>query len=41
MDVLSFSHVRKSFGSRQVLKDLTFRVPEHSIYGFIGPNGAG
>ena len=27
-----FSHVRKSFGSRQVLKDLTFRVPEHSIY---------
>lgn len=41
MDVLTFSHVSKAFGSHQVLKDLTFQVPEHTIYGFVGPNGAG
>lgn len=41
MDILQFSQVQKSFGSRQVLKDITFSVPEHSIFGFIGPNGAG
>ncbi|HQD39584.1 MAG: ABC transporter ATP-binding protein [Firmicutes bacterium] len=31
----------KSFGSVQVLKDLSFRVPKGSITGFLGPNGAG
>ena len=41
MDILQFYQVQKSFGSRQVLKDITFSVPEHSIFGFIGPNGAG
>ena len=41
MDILQFSHVRKNFGSKQVLKDISFSVPEHSVFGFIGPNGAG
>jgi ABC-2 type transport system ATP-binding protein len=30
-----------SFGSKPVLRGVTFRVPKGSIYGFIGPNGAG
>ena len=41
MDILQFSHVRKNFGSKQVLKDISFSVPEHSVFGFIGPKGAG
>ncbi|HWQ06576.1 MAG TPA: ABC transporter ATP-binding protein [Feifaniaceae bacterium] len=41
MNVLELSHVSKRFGSREVLKDLSFSVPEHTIYGFIGENGAG
>ncbi len=41
MDMLTLSHVEKSFGSKQVLSDVTFSVPEHSIFGFIGENGAG
>lgn len=41
MDVLTLSHVSRSFGRHQAVKDLSFSVPEHSIYGFIGPNGAG
>lgn len=35
------SHVSKAFGKNEVLKDLSFTVPEHCIYGFIGQNGAG
>jgi ABC-2 type transport system ATP-binding protein len=41
MDVLTLSHVSKSFGSHQIITDLSFSVPEHTIYGFIGQNGAG
>ena len=41
MDILQISHVSKAFGKNQVLKDLTFSVPEHSVFGFIGQNGAG
>ena len=41
MNMLSLEHVSKSFGSRQVLADLSFTVPEHTVYGFIGNNGAG
>ena len=29
------------FGSKPVLRGVSFRVPKGSIYGFIGPNGAG
>ena len=41
MDMLTLSHVSKRFGANQVIDDLNFKVPEHSIYGFIGQNGAG
>ena len=41
MDTLTVSHVKKSFGSQEIIRDLSFRVPEHSVFGFIGENGAG
>lgn len=41
MDILHISHVSKSFGSHKVINDLSFSVPEHSVFGFIGKNGAG
>lgn len=41
MDMLTLSHVSKRFGTHQVIDDLSFRVPENTIYGFIGRNGAG
>ena len=41
MEMLTFSHVEKHFGTKQVLKDVTFGVPEHTVFGFVGQNGAG
>ncbi len=41
MDILKISHVSKSFGNNKVIDDLSFSVPEHSVFGFIGKNGAG
>lgn len=41
MDMLTLSHVAKRFGEKQVLTDVSFSVPEHTIFGFVGQNGAG
>lgn len=41
MNMLTLSHVSKAFGKTKVIDDLSFSVPEHTIFGFIGANGAG
>ena len=41
MNMLTLSHVSKHFGNHQVIKDLSLKVLEGTIYGFIGQNGAG
>ena len=41
MDMLQIKDLHKNFGDKQVLKGLNLTVPEHSIFGFIGKNGAG
>ena len=41
MDILELSGVEKRVGQRTVLSDLSLRVPEGAIYGFIGENGSG
>ncbi len=39
--MIRVEHVSHSFGALRVLSDVSFHVPEGSIFGFIGPNGAG
>ncbi len=39
--VLLAEHVRKAYGERLLMEDLSFRVPPGAIAGVIGPNGAG
>lgn len=41
MKMLALSHVAKRFGAKQVLRDVSFSVPEHTVFGFVGQNGAG
>ncbi len=41
MNILTLSHVAKHFGEKQVLRDVDFSVPEHTVFGFVGQNGAG
>jgi energy-dependent translational throttle protein EttA len=39
--VLETEHVRKGFGDRLLIEDLSFSLPPAGIVGVIGPNGAG
>lgn len=41
MEMLTLSHIEKRFGEKQVLQDVSFSVPEHTVFGFVGKNGAG
>ena len=39
--MISIQHICKSFGSQQVLKDVSLEIPAGQIVGLLGPNGAG
>ncbi len=39
--MLEVSNLRKSYGDRLLIDDLSFSIPKGAIVGIIGPNGAG
>jgi ATP-binding cassette ChvD family protein len=39
--VVEAEHLRKGYGDRLLIEDLSFRVPPGAIVGIIGPNGVG
>jgi ABC-2 type transport system ATP-binding protein len=41
MNALEVENVTKSFGDFYAVKNLTFKIPEGTIYSLLGPNGAG
>jgi branched-chain amino acid transport system ATP-binding protein len=41
VEQLALSGVSKSFGGLKAVQNVSFSVPEHTIFGLIGPNGAG
>jgi ABC-2 type transport system ATP-binding protein len=40
-NILEIRNLSKSFGNNKVIDDISFDVPQGSIFGFIGANGAG
>lgn len=41
MSILTISDLKKSYGSVQALKGVSFEVPEGAVFGILGPNGSG
>ena len=41
VNVINTGGLGKAFGGIQALTDLDLRVPKNSIFGFLGPKGAG
>ena len=39
--ILQLEHITKSFGSRTLFTDVTFKLKEHDRLALVGPNGAG
>ena len=39
--VLVLDHVKKTFGDFTAVHDMSLSIPRGSVYGFLGPNGAG
>ena len=41
MPVLTVENLSKSYGRIQALKNVSFSVPEGTVFGILGPNGSG
>ncbi len=41
MAVLTLQNISKKYGRIQALNDVSFQVPEGSVFGILGPNGSG
>ena len=41
MDALKIDNLYKSFGTHNILNGLSLNIPEKTIFGFLGKNGAG
>lgn len=39
--ILSIEHLKKSYGDRQVIEDVTLEIKQGEVVGLLGPNGAG
>src|SRR5699024_5393198 len=41
MPIIEVTHLQKSFGDLQVLKDISFTVKKNDVVAIIGPSGSG
>ena len=41
MSILTVENLSKNYGNIQALKNVSFSVPEGTVFGILGPNGSG
>ncbi|PIB37190.1 ABC transporter ATP-binding protein [Reichenbachiella sp. 5M10] len=41
MNLIDIRNISKSYGNHQAIEEISFEIPENSIFGLLGPNGAG
>ncbi|TSA43718.1 MAG: ATP-binding cassette domain-containing protein, partial [Chitinophagaceae bacterium] len=41
MSILTIQQLSKNYGSLKALKEVSFSVPEGTVFGILGPNGSG
>jgi ABC-2 type transport system ATP-binding protein len=41
MNILELHHLKKYYATQKAVNDISFSIPEGSIFGLLGPNGAG
>jgi ABC-2 type transport system ATP-binding protein len=41
MAILELQHLKKYYATHKAVDDISFSIPEGSIFGLLGPNGAG
>ena len=41
MDLLTVEHVTKQYAGHKALDDVSLAIPRGSVYGLLGPDGAG
>lgn len=41
MNVIRVERIRKRFGEKDALADVSFSIPKGEIFGFLGPSGSG
>ncbi|MEE0775521.1 MAG: ABC transporter ATP-binding protein, partial [Bacillota bacterium] len=41
MNIIETSHLTKSYGEFTAVSGLNLHIPKGTVYGFLGPNGAG
>jgi ABC-2 type transport system ATP-binding protein len=41
MDILELSNLKKYYATQKAVDDISFSIPQGSIFGLLGPNGAG
>src|SRR4051794_25959284 len=39
--IVDVKHLSKRYGKIQAVSDVSFSIPEQSVFGLLGPNGAG
>ena len=41
MNILTIDNLSKNYGKIQALQQVSFSVPQGTVYGILGPNGSG